>query len=912
MKKTKLLSILSILTLTGVLSACQNGQGSSSSSSFMSSLSSTSLSTSKSSSSSVSSSESVSSSSESVSSSSSESVSSSTSESSSSSSSTSIDTTIHVTSLNIDKDKVTLEEGQKETITVEVLPVNATDASYQFAVGDPTIASISETGEILGIKEGTTTITASSNDGHFEDSVIVTVYHSYKITTNAPAGVSITTKDKAKEGDLVFVELQYDETALSVNKVLANSIEMGTSNGKYYFYMPKEDVEITVEVSPIYTYYKVITSQSNIVHLNTTGAYKAGDSVDISFSVLPGYQFDGEVKVYKNLNAFDPNDRLIVESTFINGVISFVMPSEDVEIVVSVSASTFTMAKEDKFSHIYNIKAGDSNATRFGDLYEAKFNQTVTITFYSDTNSSFDKAKPSAVYIPEMDLTLPVEGNSVEFVMPHFDVTIRVLTTPVYRNITLNGSEHISISAYTKVDDQYVLITDNKAVYGDTVYLKLTSMDEEMYQLRSLKGSYVQQGYSYTSDLKLTTVTEGDVTYYSFEMPKVGFDSSVEINVVEKNMTLFVDAPFVGSYLGVELYSGRSNVTKFDSSRNTTIDTSGLLIQGVGSSSEKEVTIDSYDDMTSMMNITTSEGKAGKGFFKDNLYASNWSYNGETLVTSDMVFLIKKQSPSDEDSLYSFNGVFVDSSYYFGQINRDGVPYLTFAADAKNQTIITNVTFEFTTGEAVTDSNAEYSVVANDISLYHVKDKKVSAYDGLQGTYTNADSKELVLDGTGNATYDGNSYSYKITDGKNIKLQRVVGESIEILEITLEGNNFIITSSVTEGLAPVYQRNFYGKTSYNYYIHFIFDRADKCRVYVDYDPDLSGSATSSTFGYDGDATYTYDSSTSTLVVNTIEGSATFTLSGEAGSYVLTCVSSNISFYGGAVNADFTYNEFIAQ
>ena len=143
-------------------------------------------------------------------------------------------------------------------------------------------------------------------------------------------------------------------------------------------------------------------------------------------------------------------------------------------------------------------------------------------------------------------------------------------------------------------------------------------------------------------------------------------------------------------------------------------------------------------------------------------------------------------------------------------------------------------------------------------------------------------------------------------------MQRVVGESIEILEITLEGNNFIITSSVTEGLAPVYQRNFYGKTSYNYYIHFIFDRADKCRVYVDYDPDLSGSATSSTFGYDGDATYTYDSSTSTLVVNTIEGSATFTLSGEAGPYVLTCVSSNISFYGGAVNADFTYNEFIAQ
>lgn len=907
MKKTKLLSILSILTLTGVLSACQNGQGSSLSSSTLSSSSSTSISSSESISS-----ESISSNSSEISSSS-ESVSSSSSESeSSSSSSTSIDTTVHVTSLSIDKDRVTLEEGQKETIIVEVLPANATDATYQFAVGDPSVASISETGEILGIKEGTTTITASSNDGHFEDSVIVTVYHSYQITTNAPAGVAITTKEKAKEGDLVFVELQYDEKVLSVNKVLANTIELGTSNGKYYFYMPKEDVEITVETSPVYTYYQIITSQSNAVHLNTTGAYKAGDNVEISFSVLPGYQFDGEVKVYRNLNAFDPNDRVLVESTVTNGIISFVMPSEDVEIVVSVSASTFTMAKEDKFSHIYNIKAGDATASKFGDLYEAKFNQKITVTFYSDTNSSFEKAKPTAVYIPEMDLSLPVEGSSVEFVMPHFDVTIKVLTAPVYRNITLNGSEHISISAYTKVDGQYVLITDNKAVYGDTVYLKATSTDEEIYKLRSISGSYKQQGYSYTSDLKLTTVTEGDVTYYSFEMPKVDFESSVEIKVVEKNMTLFADAPFVGSYLGVELYSSKPNLTEFDSGKNTTIDTSGLLIQGVGSSSEKEVTIDSYDETTSLMNITTSEGKAGKGFFKDNLYASNWSYNGETLVTSDMVFLVKKQSPSDDDSLYTFNGVFVDGTYYFGQVSRDGTPYLTFAANAVNQTILTDVTFEFTTGEAITDNSAEYSVTFNGVSLYHVKDKKVDAYDGLQGTYTNADSKELVLDGIGNATYDGISYIYKITDGKNIKLQRVVEDSLEYVEITLEGNTFVVTSIVTEGLAPVYQRNFYGKTTYNYYIHFMFDRADKCRVAVLYEPDLSGNITSAYYGYDGDATYTYDSSTSTLVVTTNSGTATFTLSGEAGSYVLTCVSSNISFSGGGVKVNGAYNEFVAQ
>lgn len=817
-----------------------------------------------------------------------------------------VDTTVHVTDINIDKDSVTLEEGETATISVEVLPENATDKSYTFTVGNPDVASITNDGEILGIKAGTTAITAHSTDGDLTDTMMVNVYHSYSIEVNAPTGVSVDVVSKAQEGDLVYVELSYDETALIIDRVLANSVELGTEEGRYYFYMPSEDVELVVAASPYVYYHQVISTQTSMVHLETAGAYPAGSQVEISFTVLPGYQFEGTVQVWRELDAFDPADRVQVEASVVDGVISFVMPNEDVEIVLGITASLFTITKDDDYSHIYGLKADDSNVYATNSDYIVKYGQTITVTFVAETNDANDVQKPTGVFIPEMQLTLAIESNTVTFVMPYYNVTLKVLTTPVYRNITLQASEHISLDAYLRVDDEYALITNNQAVYGDKVYLKATFADEENYQLRSLTGSYIEKGSSYTSSLQLTLESDG---YYSFTMPRVDLSQSLIITVVEKDMTLFTDASFIGSYIGVELYSGRATVTSFDSSLNTVIDSSGIMVQG--SSSTKEHVINSYDSTTNIINLTNWENTAGIAYFEDNLIATHYRFSGSTLVTSDMNFLIKKQNAADDDSLYSFYGVMI-GHVFLGEVLRDGEVYQTFIADSDKQIVVSNVTFAFTEGEYVTDSNATYIVSSGDELYYYVENKtNLGIFDGLQDTYSNDDGETLIVDGLGTATYNDVTYSYTVKDDRTITMTRMLETYIEKIVVSLgvDEKTFVIESIGSEDFAPIYGHNFYGKTTYNYYIHIVFDRPGNCIVYVMYE--FTASIPSGyNYGYDGDATYTYDSDTSTLVVTTSSyGEATFIISETDGSYVLTCDSSTIKFTGGLIATNAQLTEF---
>ena len=69
-----------------------------------------------------------------------------------------------VEKVTLDKDKLILEEGQEETLEATVTPSNASDTTVTWKSNDESIATV-ENGKVKAIKEGTTTITASSKDG---------------------------------------------------------------------------------------------------------------------------------------------------------------------------------------------------------------------------------------------------------------------------------------------------------------------------------------------------------------------------------------------------------------------------------------------------------------------------------------------------------------------------------------------------------------------------------------------------------------------------------------------------------------------------------------------------------------------------------------------------------------------------
>ena len=79
-----------------------------------------------------------------------------------------------VTSVKIDSDLITVGVGEKVQAKATVKPSNATNAKLNWKVNDESIAKISSTGEITGIKAGETWISAQTANGEY-DSIYINV-----------------------------------------------------------------------------------------------------------------------------------------------------------------------------------------------------------------------------------------------------------------------------------------------------------------------------------------------------------------------------------------------------------------------------------------------------------------------------------------------------------------------------------------------------------------------------------------------------------------------------------------------------------------------------------------------------------------------------------------------------------------
>lgn len=80
-----------------------------------------------------------------------------------------------VMGIQLSPKKLTLESGKTQQLTPIFTPVNASDKSVTYISNNIAIATVNENGVVLGLAEGTTTITAKSLDGSFSDVCSLTV-----------------------------------------------------------------------------------------------------------------------------------------------------------------------------------------------------------------------------------------------------------------------------------------------------------------------------------------------------------------------------------------------------------------------------------------------------------------------------------------------------------------------------------------------------------------------------------------------------------------------------------------------------------------------------------------------------------------------------------------------------------------
>ena len=796
---------------------------------------------------------------------------------------------VFISQINVNEENVSMYVGDQFQIETTVLPSNATNKELSYQSSNTGVVTVNSEGLLEGVAVGNATITIRAVKGEASKQISVTVKGSYNITLAdavASSGVEVSCSNKAKEGELVEVTLTYDNAAVEVLKVTANNIECGTRNGKYYFYMPAEDVEINLETSTIGNYFIIENASSDVATLHGNLTAEKEDEVSLSFSLKPGYVFTGEVKVYTG----DNSESGAVECTVQNGVISFQMPEGNVKVEIGVTGAYFQVTKSDDEGFIKEVKL-DGTVQRT-ETFDAMYGSEITITFKQESDLGvndtelkrlFKEERPSGISIPEMNQNVMVNDdspNSVTFEMPYYDVSMEVLTATYYRNFTITNSTHITAEAYKKVDENYVPLEEDKAVYGDTIYLKAES-DSADYAVRKITAHYTTQGSNYSSD---QTLSFEDGYYKLNTMPEVKDGTVLEFNVEEKNMTTFAGRDFLGDYKG---YSSAASVTELPLSIH--LDGSGIFNIGGGSNNE-ELSIQSAENNEIL--IHNEDSHQIKAYYDDQMFIMttliSTSMDRTDLYPEDAYFFFKV---SDSENLTVYSQELNGGKYHVGQVYKDSEPYLTYLMDAENDHLYKDVEFRFEEGTHVTDDSVDYSIYSEDELLLTVSGstastRTVTLPNGFEGTYrVTAQEKDLVVY-SNKVKYDNHVWEYQISDDdvgelkKKIEMYYLDGGTRHSIVATLNTQD----STATLEEEQVIKNEVYGKayrakssSSSSYWVFIYFDNLDTAHLWGDYGYSPSNKIPTFSSYEQKAAKYTYDSASKRITFEQSGGNAVLEL-----------------------------------
>ena len=109
--------------------------------------------------------------------------------------------TVRVTGITLDKTEVTINEGENTILTATIAPADATIKDVNWSSNNESVATVTD-GIVSGLSVGSATITATTVDGEFTASCVVTVNELSKISTIA--AIKATLKDGTSSSTRAF------------------------------------------------------------------------------------------------------------------------------------------------------------------------------------------------------------------------------------------------------------------------------------------------------------------------------------------------------------------------------------------------------------------------------------------------------------------------------------------------------------------------------------------------------------------------------------------------------------------------------------------------------------------------------------------------------------------------------------
>lgn len=268
-------------------------------------------------------------------------------------------TTISATSVSITPKTASVEEGNTLALSAEVLPSNATNKRLTWSSSDTTIASVNENGFVTTLKKGSVTITATSEDGSFEDSSTISIIE--KVAENIPVTRIYVTPQRVTLAGGETTELSYQlspSNASNKNVVWSSSDEtvaMVDQNG-FVTGLKEGTVEIEVRTEEgAYRSDSRVTVTSNLVEFISiegiaitpeSALLKEGETLVLSYEISPVDATNKNVLWSSSDETIATVSEDGTVSAIKEGDVSIAVTSEDGEIRGETSISVITITNK--------------------------------------------------------------------------------------------------------------------------------------------------------------------------------------------------------------------------------------------------------------------------------------------------------------------------------------------------------------------------------------------------------------------------------------------------------------------------------------------------------------------------------------------------------------------------------------
>lgn len=605
-----------------------------------------------------------------------------------------------------------------ETVSFTVTLAAEKELSYVTIDGENTLDS-NEQGVYSFVRpKHALTVSAITQDKRYNNTV-----------TQVEGATVALSSTYAKKGEKIDVRVTISDPAKSTPsvKVDGTDVEMaitGDEGRKTFtgsFTQPGKDVSVAVTLNdapaaPAKYAIEDLTGDGVIVKGPSSAA--KGEKVTFVLGLEEGYEFSGDVKVYKK----GEEATLVDVTKEEDGSYSFTRPDYPVVITRETSASIFQINVEGEVG-----KLGKENVT----VPEyAVYNTKVTLTVKG--NETYDVGN---ILVDGQPATKEEDG-SYSFTRPSHAVTLKVVSAVHYYPVKLVNSDHVTLSAYTydEKTKTYSPIAKEGIRFSDHLYIKATvnNPEGEEYAVDTVKVRNEQGGKA--SDRTLNA--DG---YYEFGSQTISSDFGLEVVVTEDKVLLAADSPLVGTHAGFKKGYGGLTDGKLILSRF-----------GKGYFDDAAVTRQNYDSSAKTFELKKGTDTYKAGYFDSGLIYVN---TGTSSFALDKIYFYLSNASSLKTkavlldggtSLYSSTRMLIE----IGDGNKT-----VYALVNKTDESVKSVSLNLKQGQGITSTGAVFELKEGETSLgyYQNKDGKLVSYNPVQGTFS-SDLGSVTLDGFGKAT----------------------------------------------------------------------------------------------------------------------------------------------------------------